>query len=376
MMRRTVFTLVLLIFTAAPQARPRASGLGPRSVGCGSQACPRLWAGLQPGPYPVGFRSWLLRAQASEFRHGAQHLVQVSVWYPAAPGSGTPMTYRDYLLLKPTENSYAEPTEESRAAAIAELTKSLTDFGVSQRTALAIVDSPLYARLNAQTPMGTVRHPMVYIAEGNGQTAADQAILSEFLASHGYIVVTSPSVMRITGPLAADAQLGARAEEQADDIDRAASATGDSPNAVNIPVSVLGYDIGAAAALLYAMHHPTNALVLIDGAFDSPSKIEALKAAPMFDASVKLPPILSIHGEGNHSAATGFVRSLHSSELVEQSIGVKHPLFTTTGFAAAAFPDVAKATGASATVKRDVTATAGKALQFLDRIWMPTRPPG
>ena len=30
---------------------------------------------------------------------------------------------------------------------------------------------------------------------------------------------------------------------------------------------------------------------------------------------------------------------------------------------------------ASATIKRDVTATAGKALQFLDRIWMPTRPP-
>ena len=216
---------------------------------------------------------------------------------------------------------------------------------------------------------------MVYIAEGNGQSAADQAILSEFLASHGYIVVTSPSVMRITGPLAGDAQLGARAAEQADDIDRAASITGDSPNAVNIPVSVLGYDIGADAALLYAMHHPTNALVLIDGPFDSHSEIEALKAAPMFDSSVKLPPILSIHGEGNHAAATDFVRSLHASQLVEQSVTVKHALFTTTGFAAAVFPDVAKGTGASATIKRDVTATAGKALQFLDRIWMPTRPP-
>jgi len=43
------------------------------------------------------------------------------------------------------------------------------------------------------------------------------------------------------------------------------------------------------------------------------------------------------------------------------------------GFCAPRLPS--SSTGrASATIKRDVTATAGKALQFLDRIWMPTRP--
>lgn len=52
------------------------------------------------------------------------------------------------------------------------------------------------------------------IAHGNGQDAADQAVLAEFFASHGYVVASVPSPMK-KHPMTGESQIGAFAEEQA-----------------------------------------------------------------------------------------------------------------------------------------------------------------
>ena len=231
MFRRTlvVLLMVAIAFTASAGKR--------RAI-----ATPSLWNGLTPGPVPIGFKGWLLRAQASEFHHGPQHLVQVNVWYPAIANGGTAMTFRDYVLLKTTENTYDEPTDATRQAALSEF-----------RGPQVLLDTPMLARLNSPTPINVTRSPIVFFAVDEGESPADVAVLAEFIASHGYIVVTTPSVTRLTANDAA-----ARAQEQADDIDRAASAIGDWPNAVNVPVSVVGAGLGLEAARLYATQHPVN----------------------------------------------------------------------------------------------------------------------
>ena len=229
MSQRIRLILALVFIAACASASPKRHAVAPPPV-------PHLWDALTPGPTAIGFKSLILRAQASEFHHGPQHFVQISIWYPSQPGSGNPMTFRDYLGLKATVNSIDEPAPQALQATVDEFTSKLASAGVSQQTALSLVDSPMIARLNAVTLANPGRSPIVYIAQGNGQLAADQAVLAEFIASHGYIVVTTPSVLLVTGSLTSDDQTGPRAEEQSDDIDRAVSDIGDWPNAVNVPV--------------------------------------------------------------------------------------------------------------------------------------------
>jgi pimeloyl-ACP methyl ester carboxylesterase len=287
MTRRTSFALCLILIAAcASAAPPRRRAVSP---GEGSDA---RWRALDPGPVPIGFKSWLLRAQATEFHHGPQHLVQINVWYPAAAGSGTAMTFRDYVDLKATENVYEEPSDAARQAAVDEFTATLASRGIPAETASEILAAPVIARMNAGTPIQVVQVPIIFIAPARGESAADEARLAEFIASHNYVVVTIPSITRLTGPMATDSDTGARAEEQADDIDRAASAIGDWPTTVNIPVSVIGFDLGADATLLYAMHQPTNALAIVD-AITSAGAVASLEATTAFDPDRTLPPILT-----------------------------------------------------------------------------------
>lgn len=108
---------------------------------------PKLWAGLKRGADHVGFR-----------RDGA-----VSIWYPASAG-GEPIRLRDY------------------AVAAGDLAKSLD----------AQLDTQMFARSDAPAATGG-KHAIVMIVTKDGESAADHAVLAEFLASHGYVVaVASP----------------------------------------------------------------------------------------------------------------------------------------------------------------------------------------
>lgn len=360
---RLLLALVLIAACASASSKRHAVAPPPR---------PHLWEALTPGPTAIGFKSLILRAQASEFHHGPQHFVQINIWYPSQPGTGSPMTFRDYLGLKATVNSIDEPAPAAQQAAVGEFTNKLTSAGVSQQTALSLADSPMIARLNAVTVPNPVRSPIVYIAQGNGQLAADQAVLAEFIASHGYIVVTTPSVLAITGALTSDDRIGPRAEEQSDDIDRAVSDIGDWPNAVNVPNSVVGYDFGVDALALYAMHLPVNAFVSLDGT-TSPAGVASLTSVPMFDANRTLPPVLSLYEILDHPAPD--LSFLKTSQLdVKPFTSMRHVHFTTIGFAAAASSEVARATAAGPNVRSDVAQMAQSTLDFLDRIWAPLRP--
>lgn len=365
MIQRARLALALLLIAACASAAPvRRHAVAPPPV-------PHLWDALTPGPLAIGFKEQVLRAQASEFHHGPQHLVQIDIWYPSQPGSGTAMTFRDYLGLEATDNSFDDPAPEALQAAVDEFTARLTSAGISPATANAIVSSPMIARLNAQTEPHPGRSPIVYIAQGNGQLAADQAVLAEFIASHGYIVITSPSVMAVTGALTSDDQTGARAEEQSDDIDRAVSQIGDWPNAINVPVSVVGYDFGVDALTLYAMHLSVNAFVSLD-ALTPPAAIASLKAVPMYDAGRTLPPLLNLYETLDHPAPD--LSFINASQTQTQTFSsMRHIHFTTIGFAAAASNEIARATGAGPLIRSDVASMAQSTVDFLDRIWAPMR---
>jgi len=375
MLRKITIALsTLALASCATAAPPKRHAVAPAPAPPPiSTSSPLLWAGLVPGPKPVGFRSFLMRVQASEFHHGAQHLVQVNVWFPTYPGSGTPMTFRDYILPEVIENTYNDPTDADNQAAINAYMQPLISAGVSQSTIDTMLNAPMYARFNGLAPGVVKKSPMVFLGNDIGQSAPDQAVLGEFLASHDFIVISTPSITRYTGPIASDDTFGVRAEEQQDDMDRVISQISAWPSSVIIPVSVIGYGFTADAAILYAMnpHQPTNALVLIDPDV-TPSRTAQLQATPMWNPQFKLAPILEIVPP---SADTKFVQSLYTAEMSVKPVPMRHNDFTTTGFAAAAIPEIARKTGAAPNIGNEVRTAAQDIVTFLDRVWAPTRPP-
>ena len=128
---------------------------GCATVATRQEAVPRLWAGLERDEHNVGFRT----------------SGEISVWYPASSG-GEALRFRDY------------------AAALDELETSLHAKHFSDQAIVDLFETRMYARRDALAIEG--KFAVVMIVTREGESAADHAVLAEFLASHGHVVAVAP----------------------------------------------------------------------------------------------------------------------------------------------------------------------------------------
>jgi len=231
-----------------------------------------------------------------------------------------------------------------------------------------LLDSPLYANASAHPADGT--YPLVLVAQGNGQGVADQAVLCEYLASHGFVVATTASpTLRM--PLEREDQVGAVAEAQASDLAAARDAVAAALRLEPDRVSVVGHSFGARAALLLAMRDTTvRAIVSLDGGIGTATAVDAFRRAPSFRATAPVPPILHVYETLDAFMTPEFslLRSLHTDALVLLPVdGMHHIHFTTYGFAAATLPEIATATHATPTTAASVVGVAEQTARFLLR---------
>jgi dienelactone hydrolase len=142
------------------------------------RAAPAMWGDLPHGPFGVGFRR-------ERVRHaGAATLVDT--WYPARDG-GAPMAFADYLRLSTDLRGAAPGFPERGEPLAATLSTAVTGSadGVAAGTAAAILASPMAARRDAPAAPGA--WPLVLWTPRYATTVA-QAVMSEYLASLGFVV--------------------------------------------------------------------------------------------------------------------------------------------------------------------------------------------
>ncbi len=297
---------------------------------------PALWAGLSPGSHQVGYRR-LAGAAAP-----------IHVWYPASAG-GERMLLRGYL-----------GSDDGKLAAF------LTRVGIPPATVTAFLDSRLYAVPSAPAIAGAL--PLLLVAKGNGGDVVDQVVLCEYLASQGYVVATTPSPMLRT-PMEREDQVGQFAEMQAADLAAAMSAVSATFNVDSGRIAVVGHSFGARAALLLAMRgRRLRAFVSLDGGIGTATAVDVMRAAPSFRSDAPLPPLLHFYEELDPFMTPDFtlLRSLRAARLLLEPVtGMHHQHFTTYGFAASIFPEIATATHATAETPRSVVAVAERTRDFL-----------
>lgn len=211
----------------------------------------------KPGPYPVGLKvvdqydrsrtypAFPTDASKSSVR-GIGRPLQTLIWYPSLKSTGKPMTVGDYTQLADTEIHFNAPDEkESRWRSLLK----------------ASFDTPLWAVRNAKPAKG--RYPILVYADSDSSVSWENADLCEYLASHGYVVLASPSMGVSTREMTADLD-GINA--QARDISFLITYGISLPDADLSEVAVVSWSWGGISSLFAAARDPRiDALVEMDG---------------------------------------------------------------------------------------------------------------
>ena len=216
----------------------------------------------KPGPYAVGLkvaeqydRSRIFAAPIDQTTKPATaegpRPLQILVWYPAENSAGRTMTFGDYAALIHTETSFHQPVEHGKPQAFVEQYM----HGITSLPAWSVRDAP----------MQPGQFPVVIYAPSLNAPATENIELCESLASHGYVVLASPSMGAASRTMTVDLA-GANAEAR--DISFLTDFAKTLPDAEISQVAAMGYIWGGMAALFSAARdHRVRALISLDGSF-------------------------------------------------------------------------------------------------------------
>jgi len=136
----------------------------------------------QYGPYPVGVTSLQLDDASRPDSELGPRPLRTEIWYPAADAARSMLKnkYSDFVLRGVVPNSIAEAEDAlsgyQKGLTIAELDRTYQNIGVR----------------DAQVRDG--KWPLVVFSHGSGGTRVGYVFFTEFLASHGFIVVAADHI--------------------------------------------------------------------------------------------------------------------------------------------------------------------------------------
>ena len=333
-----------------------------------AQSARAWWREVVPGgPRNIGFALHTLTDLTRKDTAYHPRLIQVAIWYPSLAPGRHPVTYADYLRIAAAETTVVD-TAALGQKAVDDYRAFLVSRGVSGDAADAWLHAPMQAYRDA--PHHSTLSPLVLIAQGNGQSAADQAVLAEYLASWGYVVVTSPSQARITGKPTDESEVGIAVRDQFDDINLVDIYGRRRHDVRDGKIALLGHSFGARSVLLFAMREPTvRAVVSLDGGIGTATARQQFEGLQEFIPRTRMAPVLHLYEELDPEMAPdwGTLRKLTGTQVwIARTSDMHHHHFTSLGAASGRFAEIGKATGGSAGTGSQYAATLELTRAFLD----------
>jgi hypothetical protein len=219
-----------------------------------------------PGEHAVGARFLRQYDRTRMFKpEGASgeraRPIQTAVWYPAKQG-GTPLAYGDYIDLRGWETEFAL-SPQAEAQVVAEWFKFAEAIPPAQIAWER--KRPMWAVRDAVPKQG--KFPVVIYAPSLNGDVFENADMAEYLASHGYIVIASPSLGKQAREVTFDLE---HAELQAADIRFLIDFASTLPQSDMTRVTAMGFSFGGLSNVLAAgMDKRIKALVCLDGSLRS-----------------------------------------------------------------------------------------------------------
>lgn len=260
-------------------------------------------------------------AVTGEVDHGPQaRPIQTLIWYPAS-SPGRALVYGDYLQLMATDDRFDLGVNEVKYRTEQSAREYLT-LGASAAHIDSVRKQPVHATDDAPAEKG--RFPLIIYAPSDSSAAFENDMLCEYLASHGYMVIASPSrgahARYMTDGRVADDVESTRA--QAADIGFLIGYAATLPDVDPGKVGVMGYSWGGLANTFAAVADGRiRALVDLDGSVRYFPKV--LTAAPDVTPDRITVPLLFFAdkedplGPGIDSRPGSFVARIHHADVTE-----------------------------------------------------------
>lgn len=304
--------LLLTTFSAYSQNRPQ-------------------WDDIPAGSHDIGFRV----IQTHDFSRGywpkndfrgntasreTARPMQIYLWYPAETGEGgASMVFGDYIDLTAEELDLKPANDDQKQEARDRLRQGpLNPYfssGLNDAAFQKILETPVPAVRNAPRAGGT--YPVVIFPGG----PMGQSVLMEYLASHGYIVVSFPLIG--THPAWYGRGEGNIEWYQsiADDIGFVYEKMREFPQADMTQVAVIG--MFAPSGMLYqAQQMQLDAIASLDGL-----NMDAIKEAPGFNPNAIRIPVLDMPSVNNAGRRTIVDSMLFSPRYLVKLENVQHREF-------------------------------------------------
>lgn len=260
------------------------------------------WKGLTPGPYAVGFTTATVVDATRTIAAPKDYLgrphpgygqrpIHIAIWQPAeSPTSGVAMTWGDYLPLLAWDTAPQLEGAARREAAELQYIQTVTplagpaDPGAMER----LLGERVWARRDTRTAPG--RFPALIYAPGMGYPAFDNSVLCEYLASHGYVVVASPSIGPNAGRMPGSA---AGLEAQTRDLEFLVGFVQGLPQVDPERIGTAGFSWGGLSSVLLALRNArVRAVVSLDGVIRETESLALARTFPDFRPERLRVPIL------------------------------------------------------------------------------------
>ncbi|HYI92047.1 MAG TPA: hypothetical protein VEX68_00755 [Bryobacteraceae bacterium] len=162
---------------------------------CGQNQDPLLWGGLKPGPYSIGYRSYFEFDPSRSFDAGGSvRPILVNMWYPAQHDASDRLRYGDYLKIPPLPQypNFVSNLERFLLDTLSDdlFRKKWTKLNPNERRfAEVLLSKPIMAHRVARAATG--KFPIILYHAGAAGSFEENSVMLEYLASHGYVVITS-----------------------------------------------------------------------------------------------------------------------------------------------------------------------------------------
>jgi dienelactone hydrolase len=261
--RRMLLTIALLVVPGIASAQSHFTRLNPQ------------------GPFPVGLRVVEQYDKSRGYRGATDAYtgkatsgerarpIQTLIWYPAEKGTGRATTVGDYLKLGGTSDDF--PATAAERARLEGVFINRRVDGLTADRAKAELAAPMTARRDVAARSG--KFPVVIYAPSYRAAAFENADLCEYLASHGYVVIASPSTGQSEEGMKDDLE---GVETQVGDVQFLIGYAHSLPQADTDHLAVMGYSWGGLSNVMAAAKDSRiDALVSLDGSVRSyPDVIE------------------------------------------------------------------------------------------------------
>jgi len=233
--------------------------------------------GLEYGPYPVGFRHSVISDSSRTYHktydfstESIARPIPVSIWFPAREGTTAtePLKVLDYFRILKQEEEWEHLPDEQ-----------VLNWFYYQNTPSNQRHLQEKTQAFSKRAFADGSFPVIFYAPSFQASSVENFALCEYLASHGYLIISSPSRGSETRWFVKEEK---EMETQARDLEFLIAEALKYPVADASKMAVMGFSFGGLAGVLAQMRNDRiKALVSLDGTERYRENI--LKQSPFFD---------------------------------------------------------------------------------------------